>query len=114
MIAIENELPSLRIELDLTETQKPLFDVFEREVRHAADAGRLRPSHQEAFRIDDGSSIPAETVFGTIADDDAQRADAASRSLQTMKKLFLALSPEQKKQFDQRIIQALREPRNTS
>src|SRR5690242_3048284 len=72
IIAIERELPSLRIDLKLSPAQAALFDSFERDVRDAADAGRLRPRHVAAFRSDDGASVPAATIFNTIADDDAQ------------------------------------------
>src|SRR5689334_23025412 len=45
MVAIERELPSLRIDLKLSSEQAPLFDSLERDVRDAADAARLRPRH---------------------------------------------------------------------
>ena len=114
LAAIERELPSLRIDLKLSVDQAPLFDSFERQVRNAAEAGRLAIRHVSAFRSDDGSSIAAETVVGTIADDDTQRADAARLALERMSALYAALTPEQRKQFDRRILQALREPLGNS
>jgi len=110
IVAVERELPSLRIDLKLSPAQAGLFDSFERDVRDAADAGRLRPRHVAAFRADDGASVPAATIFNTIADDDAQRADATRLARETLKTLFAALSPGQQRQFDRRIIQSLREP----
>lgn len=112
--AIERELPSLRIDLRLTADQTPLFDSFERQVRTAADAGRSRARHLSAFRIDDGGTVTADRVLGTIADDDGQLADAARLALERMNALYAALSPDQQKQFDRRIIQALRDPLGNS
>jgi hypothetical protein len=114
IVAIERELPSLRIDLKLTAGQEPLFDSFERQVRNAGDAGRLRAGHLAAFRADDGSSVAAKNVLGTIADDDEQRADATRQAREQMKALFATLTPDQQKQFDQRIIQSLREPPGSS
>ncbi len=108
--AIEHELPSLRIDLRLTADQAPSFNSFEREIRDAAEAGRRRNQHLAAFRVDDGSAVGADLVLGTIADDDAQRAEATRLALDQMKALYAALTPEQRTQFDERIIQSLREP----
>lgn len=114
VVAIERELPSLRVDLNLTAAQAPLFDSFEREVREAADAGRLRAHHLSAFRTDDGSTVTAETVLTTFVDDDGERADAMRQALERKQALFAALTPDQRKQFDRRIIEALREPLGTS
>ncbi len=112
--AIERELPSLRADLKLTAEQAPLFDSFEREVRNAAAAGRAATRHLSAFRTDDGSTVRAETVFGTIADDDTDRAESSRLALERMTALYGDLTPEQRKQFDRRIIQSLREPLGTT
>ncbi|HXX83538.1 MAG TPA: Spy/CpxP family protein refolding chaperone [Casimicrobiaceae bacterium] len=114
VIAIERELPSLRIDLKLTTEQAPLFDSFERQVRNTAEAGRLRARHVSAFRLEDASPATADTVLSTITDDDIQRADAARSALERMTALYSALTPDQRKQFDRRIIQALREPLGNS
>lgn len=112
--AIERELPSLRIDLKLTGDQAPLFDSFERQVRNAAEAGRLRARHLSSFRLDDGAAVTADTVLSTFANDDSQRADAARLALERMTALYAALTPDQRNQFDRRIIQALREPLGSS
>ena len=112
--AIERELPSLRIDLKLTADQIPLFDSFERQVHSTAQAGRTRARHLSAFRIDDGSTVPANLVLSTIANDDAERADAARLALEKMTVRYAGLTPDQQRQFDRRIIQALREPLGNS
>jgi hypothetical protein len=49
-----------------------------------------------------------------MADDDTRRADAARLVLERMTALFAALTPDQRKQFDRRIVQSLREPLGSS
>ncbi len=112
--ALERELPSLRIDLKLAADQAPLFDSFEREVRNAAEAGRVRARHVRAFRAEDTASATAEIVLGTIVGDDSARADATRLALERMTALYAALTPEQRKQFDRRVMQSLREPLGTS
>ena len=114
LAAIERELPSLRIDLKLTPEQAPFFDSYERQVRNAANAERMRPRHLSAFRTDDGNTVKASAVLGTIADDDTQRAEAARAALENMEALYAALTPDQRKQFDARVIQSLREPLGSS
>lgn len=114
VVAVERELPSLRIDLKLTADQEPLFDSFERQLRDAAEDGRLRDGHVLAFRSDDGSTVTADAVLGTLASDDAGRADAMRLAGERMKALYATLTEEQRKQFDQRIVQSLRDPLGTS
>ena len=114
VIAVERELPSLRIDLKLTADQTPLFDSFERQVRNAAEAGRVRNRHLSAFRVDEGSSVTADVVLSTISDDDAERAEATRIALEKMTALYGVLTSDQRKQFDRRIIQSLREPLGNS
>jgi hypothetical protein len=108
--AIERELPSLRIDLKLTPEQASYFDSYERQVRLAASAGRIRARHVDAYRNDDGSSVKATALLRTIADDDADRADADRVAIERLDALYAVLTPDQQKQFDARTIQALHEP----
>ena len=108
--AVERELPSLRIDLKLTPEQVPLFDSFERQVRNAAEAARVRARHVAAYRADDGTAVTAKAIVATVADDDDQRAEAARESLARLNALYESLSLDQRTQFDRRILQALRDP----
>ncbi|HVO88031.1 MAG TPA: Spy/CpxP family protein refolding chaperone [Casimicrobiaceae bacterium] len=113
--AIERELPSLRIDLRLGPEQIALFDSFERQVRNAAEAGRQRARHVAGLRSDDGGALPtAQVVFSTLADDEAQRSEATRLALERMSELYATFSAEQRKRFDERIVQSLRDPLGTS
>ena len=62
----------------------------------------------------DFATLTADAVIGTFVADDAQRADAARLALERMTALYGALTPEQQKHFDRRIVESLREPLGTS
>ena len=74
----------------------------------------MRARHLSSIRVGDNSTDTADTVLGTIADDDTQRAEAARLALDRMTALYAALTADQKKQFDRRIIQSLKEPLGNS
>jgi hypothetical protein len=110
MAAIERELPSLRIDLRLSADQSPLFDAFERKVRDATAATRNRLRQLSAFRLDDGSTVSATSIVGTIAGLDIERAEAMRGANEKMDALYGSFNADQRKQFDRRIMQSQREP----
>ncbi len=114
MAAIERELPSLRIDLKLDEKQTPLFDRFERKVHEAAGAARARTRHLSAFKLDDGSTVSASSIVGSVAQDDIERADAMRAATDLLEEMYAALQPEQRRQFDRRIMVAMRDPLGNS
>ena len=79
-------------------------------MRDAAEAARERSRHIAGLRHDDGSAPNAAAIFHTIADDDAERAQASQRAVEGMNALYAALDADQRKQFDRRIAQAIRDP----
>ncbi len=114
MAAIERELPSLRIDLKLNEKQTALFDRFERKVHEAAGSARSRMRHLSAFKLDDGSTVSATSIVGTVASDDIERAEAMRGANDTLEDLYASLQPEQRRQLDRRIMVAMRDPLGNS
>lgn len=114
MAAIERELPSLRLDLKLDTQQTPLFDLFERRVREATSVARNRARHLAAFRLDDGSTVSAASLIGTVASDDQERSEAMRAALDCLEKMYAGLQPEQRKQLDRRIMVAVRDPLGAS
>lgn len=110
MAPIERELPSLRIDLRLSADQSPLFDAFERKVRDATAAMRNRQRQLSAFRLDDGSTVSAASIVGTIAGVDTERAEAMRGVNEKMDALYGSFNADQRKLFDRRIMQSQREP----
>jgi len=114
MLAIEREMTSLRIDLKLSPEQTALFDDFDREVRIAARASRERTRQLAGFRLDDGSTVAATSIIATIADTDTQRAEAMRKVAAKLDALVDAFTPEQRRQLDRRVVQAMREPLGNS
>jgi hypothetical protein len=114
MLAIEREMTSLRIDLKLSPEQTALFDDFDREVRSAARASRERTRQLAGFRYDDGSTVAATSIIATIADTDTQRADSMRQVAAKLDALVDVFTPEQRKQLDRRVVQAMREPLGNS
>lgn len=114
MLAIEREMTSMRIDLKLTGEQTALFDSLERDVRNAARASRDRTRQIAGFRADDGSKVAATSIIATIVDADTQRAESMRQVAVKLDALQAAFSPELRKQFDRRIMQAIRDPLGTS
>ena len=114
MLSIEREMTSLRIDLKLTPEQTPLFDSFDREVRIAARVSRERTRQLAAFRLDDGSTVAATSIIGTIAEADIQRGESMRQVSSKLDALQAVFTPEQRKQLDRRFVQAMREPLGNS
>lgn len=114
MVAIERELPSLRIDLKLEREQGVLFDGFQRFVRDAADASRQRVRQLLSFKFDDGSTVGAGSIVSTIAEADIARGEAMRGVTEKMDALYNALNADQRRMFDRRIKQSQREPLGNS
>jgi hypothetical protein len=114
VMAIERELPSLRIDLKLTSAQAALFDSFQRNVRDAADAARTRLKHVAAVHASDGKNITALALVNSVAEDDMLRADAMKEANARIKALYDQLTSEQKTLLDRRFALALRDPLGNS
>jgi hypothetical protein len=114
MLAIEREMTSLRIDLKLTSEQSPFFDSFDREVRNVARVSRERTRQLAGFRLDDGSTVAATSIIATISDADSLRAESMRQVAVKLDALQSALTPDQRRQFDRRIVQSMREPLGNS
>ena len=114
VIAIDRELQSLRLDLALTGDQAATFDAFAHSVHDAADVARSQARDIAGLRHDDGNALPAATVLATLSDDARQRADALGECVERLTRLQGVLTPDQRKHFDTRIVQSLREPLGTS
>lgn len=114
MVAIEREMASLRVDLKLTAEQTGLFDSCYREVRNAARASTERTRQLSGFRLDDGSTVAATSIIATSADADTVRASSMREVGAKLDALIVALTPEQRKQLDQRVVEAMRDPLGNS
>lgn len=114
MLAIEREMTSVRVDLKLSPEQTPFFDSFDREVRNAARVSRERTRQLAGFRLDDGSTVAATSIITTIAEADLRRAESMREVASKLDALQAAFTPDQRKQLDRRVMQAMREPLGNS
>ena len=112
LAAIQRELPSLKADLKLSGEQSTAWDAFAAGVRQSANAyaNRVRREALARPREDAGEPAPALNYFATLADEDAQRAEAMRETRVRLAALLELLSAEQRKMFDRRIAQSQREP----
>ena len=113
VLALEHELPSLRVDLSLTPEQKPLWGPFERSLRDAAELTRQRTKKLLAPRPVDAPAPNALAVVSSLAVDERMRAEAMTDAAARMKVLYEALSPSQRALFDRRALLAQSEPLGT-
>jgi hypothetical protein len=113
VLALEHELPSLRVDLNLTPEQKALWGPFERSLRDAAELTRQRTKRFLAPRPVDAPAPNALAVVNALADDERMRADAMADAAARLKALYEALAPAQRALFDRRVLLAQSEPLGT-
>jgi hypothetical protein len=113
VLALEHELPSLRVDLNLTPEQKALWGPFERSLRDAAELTRQRTKKLLAPRPVDAPAPNALGVVSALADDERMRADAMADAAARLKTLYESLTPAQRALFDRRALLAQSEPLGT-
>lgn len=113
VLALEHELPSLRVDLNLTPEQRALWGPFERSLRDAAELTRQRTKKLLAPRPVDAPAPNALGIVSALADDERMRADAMMDAAARMKSLYEALTPAQRALFDRRALLAQSEPLGT-
>jgi hypothetical protein len=108
--ALERELPSLKADLKLSNPQLDAWNVFERDVRHAAELERSRLRAQMALR--DASKDPpaALTLAQAWADFDRRKAEATTDIVRHLGTLQDLLDESQRRLVDRRISLSQSEP----
>jgi hypothetical protein len=108
--AFERELPSLTVDLRLTEAQLETWRLLERDVRNVAELDRARL--RQAMALRDASQTPpgALALVGGWADADRRRAEATAEVARHLGALFEILSDEQRRTLDRRVALSQSEP----
>lgn len=110
VFALERELPSLRTDLKLDESQDRLWGPFDRSVRDAAEVTRQRMKRMMAPRAEDAPAPDAPGVLAALAADERMRADAMAGANANLKALYASLAPDQRSLFDRRVLLSQSEP----
>jgi len=108
--ALERELPSLQVDLQIRGDQLDEWRVFERDVRDVADMERARRRHLLSLKDTGNKPATALTLIGALAEDDRLKAEAAAELKRHLASLYAKLDEPQRRTLDRRAIQSQTEP----
>ncbi|MGE5616302.1 MAG: hypothetical protein ACM3X5_05245, partial [Bacillota bacterium] len=108
--ALERELPSLNVDLQIRAEQLEEWRRFERGVRDLAEMERSRRRHLLA--LGDAAATPptAATLVASLAEDDRLQAEAAGELKRRLESLYAKLDDKQRQMLDRRVVQSQVEP----
>jgi hypothetical protein len=110
LAALERELPSLKVDLQLKAEQVNAWSVFERDVRDAAEMDRARRKHAMAVRNADESHKTALAVVNAIAEDDRVRSEISADLRKHLEALYQTLDTTQRTLLDRRVVMSQTDP----
>jgi hypothetical protein len=108
--ALERELPSLAVDLQLTAEQVSQWSAFERDVRDVAEMGRSQRRHVMSLREGGERPATALTLVAAIAEDDRLVAEATGELQRHLEALYAKLNDSQKRTLDRRVVLSQTEP----
>ncbi len=108
--ALERELPSLAVDLQLTSEQVRTWTVFERDVRDVAEMNRSQRRHVMALREGGEKPPTAIALVATLAEDERLKAEATVELQRHLESLYAGLTEAQKRTLDRRIVLSQTEP----
>ena len=108
--ALERELPSLAVDLQLTTEQLSPWSVFERDVRDVAEMTRSQRRHVMALREGGEKPPTALSLVATLAEDEHLKAEATGELQRHLQALYERLSDAQKRTLDRRVVLSQTEP----
>jgi hypothetical protein len=109
--ALEREMPSLKVDLQLKAGQVEAWRLFERDIRDLAEIGRQRTRYLLALRDPGDNPLPsAADVLTRLADEDRRRSDATAELKRHFDALYAMLEDTQKRMIDRRIVLSQTEP----
>jgi len=112
--ALEREMPSLQVDLQLKAEQVAAWRLFERDVRDLAEIGRQRTRYLLALRDPGDKPLPsAADVLTRLADEDRRRSDATADLKRHFDVLYALLDDAQRRMLDRRVVLSQTEPLGT-
>jgi hypothetical protein len=108
--ALERELPSLGVDLLLTERQLENWRDFERDVRDLAEMDRARRRHLLSLRQAENKAPGAVSLVSSLAEDERMKAEAAADLKRHLDALYAQLDESQKRTLDRRVVQSQTDP----
>jgi hypothetical protein len=106
----KRELPSLGVDLLLSERQLTLWRVFERDIRDLAELDRARRRHLMSLRQAGEGPADASSLIGSLAEDERMKSEAATDMKRDFAALYAQLDDNQKRTLDRRVVQSQTDP----
>lgn len=109
--ALERELLSLTVDIQLKADQVDAWNSFERDVRSVAELGRAQRRRLMALPESGDAAPPTALSFiASLAEDDRQKADAVADLQRHLQALYDKLDETQRRMLDRRVVQSQAEP----
>ncbi|MGE5093729.1 MAG: hypothetical protein ACM3SO_01240 [Betaproteobacteria bacterium] len=108
--ALERELPSLKVDLQLKPEQVGAWSLVERGVRELAELDREKRRHLLALRDPGDRPASARDMLGQLAEGDRRRADASTDLQRHFEALYTLLDEPQRRMIDRRVVLSQTEP----
>ena len=108
--ALERELPSLEVDLQLKPAQLDAWRVFARDVRDVAEMDRARRKHLMSLREGGERPPTAGTLIATLTEDARLKSEATADLRRHFDQLYAALDDAQRRTLDRRVVQSQVEP----
>jgi hypothetical protein len=108
--ALERELPSLKVDLKLTEVQVSAWSAFERDVREVAEMDRAKRRRLMALRNAADAPPGGLEIVARLADDERNKAEATADLRRHLESLYALLDDSQRKMLDRRLWLSQTEP----
>lgn len=108
--ALERELPSLKVDLQLTTEQVDAWTIFERDVRHAAEIDRARLRQSMQLRDASREAPGARELLAMFADFDRRRMETTTELREHLDALYARLDEKQRRMLDRRVALSQQEP----
>jgi hypothetical protein len=108
--ALERELPSLKVDLQLKAEQVAAWSWVERDVRELAELDRQKRRQLLALREPGERAPSARDMLGQLAEGDRRKADAAADLQRHFDALYALLDEAQRRMIDRRVVLSQTEP----
>ena len=108
--ALERELPSLKVDLQLKAEQVAAWSLVERDVRELSELDRQRRRYLLALRDPGDRPASARDMLGQLAEGDRRKADASAELRQHFEALYGLLDEAQRRMIDRRMVLSQTEP----
>jgi LTXXQ motif family protein len=108
--ALEHELPSLAVDLQLSAAQVSPWNTFQRDVRDVAEIGRAQRRHVMSLREGGEGPPTALAMVAAIAEDERLKSEATAELQHHLETLYAGLTDTQKRTLDRRVVLSQTEP----